>query len=118
MASGRVILLELLGLVVAEAAVSLLSHGHLGCWSLCLRCLQLPSATFVVQAAMGKRLAGRSADMLSRRDVRPDLLLLFSAVQKVEIESADRARRPRQAAGRSASAADGTTPVTRTLLTT
>jgi hypothetical protein len=30
MASGRVILLELLGLVVAEAAFSLLSRGHLG----------------------------------------------------------------------------------------
>lgn len=66
---GRLILLGLLGLVVAEAAVFLMVAQALGS----LPALVLLFATSVlgglVLGRMGRRLAGRFADMLSRREV-------------------------------------------------
>lgn len=65
---GRLILLGLLGLVVAEAAVFLTVAQLIGS----LPALVLLCATSVlgglVLAGMGRRLAGRLADMMSRRD--------------------------------------------------
>ncbi len=65
---GRLILLGLLGLVVAEAAVFLMVAGLLGS----LPALVLLFATSIlgglVLGRMGRRLAGRLADMMSRRD--------------------------------------------------
>ncbi len=65
---GRLILLGLLGLVVAEAAVFLMVAQALGS----LTALILLFTTSIIGAAilghMGRRLAGRLADMMSRRD--------------------------------------------------
>jgi UPF0716 protein FxsA len=66
---GRLILLGLLGLVVAEAAVFLTVAQLLGS----LPALVLLFATSIlgglVLGRMGRRLAGRLADMMSRRDL-------------------------------------------------
>jgi UPF0716 protein FxsA len=66
---GRLILLGLLGLVVAEAAVFLMVAQSIGS----IPALVLLFATSVlgglVLGRMGRRLAGRLADMMSRRDM-------------------------------------------------
>lgn len=68
---GRLILLGILGLVVAEAAVFLLVAQLLGS----LPALVLLFATSIFGAAvlgrMGRRLAGNLADMMSRRGMSP-----------------------------------------------
>ncbi len=65
---GRLIVVGLLGLVVAEAAVFLMVAQLLG--SLLALILLFATSIFgaLVLGRMGRRLAGRLADMMSRRD--------------------------------------------------
>ncbi len=67
---GRLILLGLLGLVVAEAAVFLTVAQLLG--SVPALVLLFATSVFggLVLGRMGRQLAGRLADMMSRRDGR------------------------------------------------
>ena len=69
MASGRLILLGLLGLVVAEAAVFLAVARTFGSFVALFTLFATSVFGFLVLGRMGKRLAGRLADMLSRRDL-------------------------------------------------
>ncbi|RKE69323.1 FxsA family protein [Pseudorhodoplanes sinuspersici] len=68
MASGRLILLGLLGLVVAEAAVFLVAAQAFGSFVVLFTLFATSVFGFLVLGRMGKRLVGRLADMLSRRD--------------------------------------------------
>lgn len=66
---GRLILLGLLGLVVAEAAVFLLVAQLLGSFTALFLLFATSILGALVLGRMGKRLAGRLADMLSQRDL-------------------------------------------------
>jgi UPF0716 protein FxsA len=66
---GRLILLGLLGLVVAEAAVFLLVAQLLGSFTALFLLFATSVLGALVLGRMGRRLAGRLADMLSRRDL-------------------------------------------------
>lgn len=69
MASGRLILLGLLGLVVAEAAVFIAVAEEFGSLVALFTLFATSVFGFLVLGRMGKRLAGRLADMLSRREL-------------------------------------------------
>ena len=66
---GKLILLGLLGLVVAEAAVFLMVAQLLGSFTALFLLFATSILGALVLGRMGKRLAGRLADMLSRRDM-------------------------------------------------
>lgn len=66
---GRLILLGLLGLVVAEAAMFLAVARLLGSFTALFLLFATSVVGGLVLARMGKRLAGRLADMLSQRDL-------------------------------------------------
>ena len=66
---GRLILLGLLGLVVAEAAVFLMVAQLLGSFTALFLLFATSILGALVLGRMGKRLAGRLADMLSQRDL-------------------------------------------------
>jgi UPF0716 protein FxsA len=68
MGSGRFILLGLLGLVVAEAALFLMAGRILGSFGALFTLFATSILGCLVLARMGRRLAGRLADMLARRD--------------------------------------------------
>lgn len=65
---GRLILLGLLGLVVAEAAVFLMVAQLIGSVPALFLLFASSILGALVLGRMGKRLAGRLADMMSRRD--------------------------------------------------
>src|SRR5262245_38104707 len=65
---GRLILLGLLGLVVAEAAVFLMVAQLLGSLPALILLFGTSILGGLVLGRMGRRLAGRLADMMSRRD--------------------------------------------------
>ncbi len=69
MAPGRLILLGLLGLVVAEAAVFLAAARLLGWFGALFTLFATSVFGFLVLGRMGRRLIARLADMLSRRDL-------------------------------------------------
>ena len=69
MAPGRLILLGLLGLVVAEAAVFLVVARFLGSFLALFTLFATSVLGALVLGHMGRRLIARLADMLSRRDV-------------------------------------------------
>ena len=69
MTFGRLILLGLLGLVVAEAGVFLLVARAIGWFGAMFAMAATSVLGMLVLGRMGKRLAGRLADMLSRRDI-------------------------------------------------
>lgn len=121
MASGRLILLGLLGLVVAEAAVFIAVAEEFGSLVALFTLFATSVFGFLVLGRMGKRLAGRLADMLSRRELAivktgsggvltiiggillalpgfitdvAGLLLLIPAVQKTLIDRAPFRRTP------------------------
>lgn len=121
MASGRLILLGLLGLVVAEAAVFIAVAEEFGSLAALFTLFATSVFGFLVLGRMGKRLAGRLADMLSRRELAivetgsggvltiiggillvlpgfitdvAGLLLLIPAVQKTLIDRAPFRRTP------------------------
>jgi UPF0716 protein FxsA len=66
---GRLILLGLLGLVVAEAAVFLTVAQLIGSVPALFLLFATSLLGGLVLARMGRRLAGRLADMMSRRDI-------------------------------------------------
>jgi UPF0716 protein FxsA len=66
---GKLILLGLLGLVVAEAAVFQVVAQLLGSFTALFLLFATSILGALVLGRMGKRLAGRLADMLSRRDM-------------------------------------------------
>jgi UPF0716 protein FxsA len=66
---GRLILLGLLGLVVAEAAVFLMVAQLLGSFTTLFLLFATSILGALVLGRMGRRMAGRLADMLSRRDM-------------------------------------------------
>ena len=68
MGAGRFILLGLLGLVVAEAALFLMAGRILGSFGALFTLFATSLLGFAVLARIGRRLAGRLADMLARRD--------------------------------------------------
>jgi UPF0716 protein FxsA len=65
---GRLILLGLLGLVVAEAAVFLMVAGILGSVPALILLLATSILGAMVLGRMGRQLAGRFADMMSRQE--------------------------------------------------
>ncbi|MGV3634377.1 MAG: FxsA family protein [Pseudorhodoplanes sp.] len=65
---GKLILLGLLGLVVAEAAVFLLIAQAFGSFVAIVALLSTSVLGVGILARMGRRLAGRLADILSHRD--------------------------------------------------
>jgi UPF0716 protein FxsA len=69
MAPGRLILLGLLGLVVAEAAVFLAVARAFGSFVALFTLFATSVFGFLVLGRMGKRLISRLTDMLSRRDL-------------------------------------------------
>lgn len=69
MVPGRLILLGLLGLVVAEAAVFLAAARLLGWFGALFTLFATSVLGFLVLGRMGRRLIARLADMLSRRDL-------------------------------------------------
>jgi UPF0716 protein FxsA len=68
MSVGRLILLGLLGLVVAEAAVFLIVAQVFGSFAAIVALISTSVLGIAVLARMGRRLAGRLADILSQRD--------------------------------------------------
>jgi UPF0716 protein FxsA len=69
MSVGRLILLTLLGLVVAEAAVFLMIARAFGSFVALFALFATSILGALVLARMGKRLAGRLADVLSHREI-------------------------------------------------
>lgn len=69
MTFGRLILIGLLGLVVAEAAVFLLVARALGSFAALFALFATSILGMLVLARMGKRLAARLADIFARRDM-------------------------------------------------
>ena len=69
MTFGRLILIGLLGLVVAEVAVFLLIARALGLFAAWFALFGTSVLGMLVLARMGKRLAERLADLFARRDV-------------------------------------------------
>jgi UPF0716 family protein affecting phage T7 exclusion len=65
---GKLILLGLLGLVVAEAAVFLLIAQTFGSFVAIVALMSTSVLGVAVLARMGRRLAGRLADIVSQRD--------------------------------------------------
>ncbi len=65
---GRLIVVGLLGLVVAEAAVFLMVAQLLGSFTALVLLFATSVLGALVLGRMGRRLAGRLADMMSRRD--------------------------------------------------
>jgi UPF0716 protein FxsA len=65
---GRIILVGLLGLVVAEAAVFLFVAGIFGSFVAVVALMSTSVLGIAVLARMGRRLLGRLADILSQRD--------------------------------------------------
>lgn len=68
MSVGKLILFGLLGLVVAEAAVFLLIAWTFGSFTALFALMATSVLGVAVLARMGRRLAGRVADILSQRD--------------------------------------------------
>jgi UPF0716 protein FxsA len=64
---GKLILFGLLGLVMAEVAVFLLVAGVLGSFAAVFALLATSALGMLVLARMGRRFAGRLADVLSQR---------------------------------------------------
>lgn len=69
MSVGKLILLGLLGLVVAEATVFLIVAQAFGAFAAAVALMSTSVLGIAVLARMGRRLAGRLADILSQRDV-------------------------------------------------
>jgi UPF0716 protein FxsA len=65
---GKLILLGLLGLVMAEVAVFLMIAWAFGSFTAVFALLATSVVGMLVLARMGRRLAGRVADILSQRD--------------------------------------------------
>jgi UPF0716 protein FxsA len=65
---GRIILIGLLGLVVAEAAVFLFVAAKFGSFVAVVALMSTSVLGIAVLARMGRRLLGRLADILSQRD--------------------------------------------------
>jgi UPF0716 protein FxsA len=68
MSVGKLILLGLLGLVVAEATVFLVIAQAFGSFAAVVALMPTSVLGIAVLARMGRRLAGRVADILSQRD--------------------------------------------------
>jgi UPF0716 protein FxsA len=68
MSVGKLILFGLLGLVVAEAAVFLMIAWAFGSFTAVVALISTSVLGIAVLARMGRRLAGRIADILSQRD--------------------------------------------------
>lgn len=68
MSVGKLILFGLLGLVVAEAAVFLMIAWTFGSFTAVVALISTSVLGVAVLTRMGRRLAGRVADILSQRD--------------------------------------------------